>query len=122
MWVTVVAQQMVDAQAAGVLFTGNPSSGARDEIVPDASWVWEAIVGGSVTPDHIAADKATDAIREIVIGDKAVMTTRSDTGTVDNAVTSNLARRPRRLEPEVRCRRRGGGDEVHGPEDGGIPS
>ena len=46
----------------------------------------EAIVGGLVTPDHIVADKATDAIKEIKIGNKAVMTTLIDTGTVESEV------------------------------------
>ena len=92
-WMAVVVQQMVAAEAAGVLFTANPMTGARDEIVLDASWgLGEAIVGGSVTPDHIVADKATDAIREIKIGDKAVMTTLSDTGTVESEVEENKRR------------------------------
>jgi pyruvate,water dikinase len=92
-WMAVVVQQMVAAEAAGVLFTANPMTGARDEIVLDASWgLGEAIVGGLVTPDHIVADKATDAIREIKIGDKAVMTTLSDTGTVERKVDENKRR------------------------------
>lgn len=92
-WMAVVVQQMVDAEASGVLFTANPMSGARDEIVLDASWGFgEAIVGGLVTPDHIVADKTTDAIREIKIGCKAVKTTLSDTGTVESAVEENKRR------------------------------
>ncbi len=86
-WMAVVVQQMVDAQAAGVLFTANPMSGARDEIVLDASWgLGEAIVGGLVTPDHLVVNKTTDAIKEIKIGDKAVMTTLSNTGTIESEV------------------------------------
>ena len=92
-WMAVVVQQMVDADAAGVLFTANPLTGARDEIVLDASWgLGESIVGGSVTPDHIVADKTTDAIREIRIGDKAVMTTRTDTGTAETKVDERRRR------------------------------
>lgn len=56
----VVVQAMVPAEAAGVLFTANPMSGAREEIVLDAAWgLGDAIVSGLVTPDHIVADKAT---------------------------------------------------------------
>jgi pyruvate,water dikinase len=92
-WMAVVVQQMVDAEAAGVLFTANPMTGARDEIVLDASWgLGEAIVGGLVTPDHIVVDKATDAIKEIKIGDKAVMTTQTDTGTVEREVEKSKRR------------------------------
>jgi phosphohistidine swiveling domain-containing protein len=86
-WMAVIVQQMVDAESAGVLFTANPLTGARDEVVLDASWgLGEAIVGGSVTPDHMVVDKATDAIKQIVIGDKAVMTVQTETGTVERDV------------------------------------
>lgn len=50
----VVVQRLVPAEAAGVMFTANPITGARDETVIDASTgLGEAIVGGLVTPDHI---------------------------------------------------------------------
>jgi phosphohistidine swiveling domain-containing protein len=49
----VVVQRMVPAETAGVLFTANPVSGARDEVVVDASpGLGEAVVSGLVTPDH----------------------------------------------------------------------
>jgi pyruvate,water dikinase len=89
----VIVQQMVAAESAGVLFTANPVTGSRDEIVLDASWgLGEAIVGGLVTPDHIVVDKATDAIKEIVVGNKAVMTTLTDTGTVESEVEETKRR------------------------------
>jgi pyruvate,water dikinase len=48
-----VVQQMVASEVAGVLFTANPVTGARDEIVVDASpGLGEAVVSGLVTPDH----------------------------------------------------------------------
>ena len=56
----VVVQEMVDAEAAGILFTANPINGRRDEMVINAAWgLGEAIVGGLVSPDTIIADKAT---------------------------------------------------------------
>ena len=51
----VVVQRLVAAEAAGVLFTANPVSGARDEIVIDAtSGLGESIVAGLVTPDQVS--------------------------------------------------------------------
>jgi phosphoenolpyruvate synthase/pyruvate phosphate dikinase len=48
----VVVQELVSADAAGVLFTANPLTGARDELVVNAAWgLGEAVVGGLVTPD-----------------------------------------------------------------------
>lgn len=50
---SVVVQKMVDARAAGVLFTRNPVTGADDEIVIEATLgLGEALVSG-----HVAAHK-----------------------------------------------------------------
>lgn len=50
----VIVQQMVAAEVAGVMFTANPVTGARDETIVEASaGLGEALVGGLVTPDHI---------------------------------------------------------------------
>ena len=60
----VVIQEMVDAEAAGILFTANPINGRRDEMVINAAWgLGEAIVGGLVSPDTIVADKATGKVK-----------------------------------------------------------
>src|ERR1051326_3343118 len=49
----VVVQRMVDADVAGVLFTANPVTGARGELVVNASpGLGESVVSGLVTPDH----------------------------------------------------------------------
>jgi phosphohistidine swiveling domain-containing protein len=54
----VVVQQMVPAEVAGVMFTANPITGARDEIVIDASpGLGEAVVSGQVTPDRFVLRK-----------------------------------------------------------------
>jgi pyruvate,water dikinase len=77
----VVVQAMVLAEAAGILFTANPMSGARDEIVLNAAWgLGEAIVGGLVTPDQVVVDKATGAIKQIDWR-QVVMTVPAATGT-----------------------------------------
>src|SRR5690606_30528093 len=49
----VVVQRLVASEAGGVMFTANPVTGARDEVVIDASsGLGEAVVAGLVTPDH----------------------------------------------------------------------
>lgn len=51
--IAVVVQQMVAAEAAGVLFTANTVTGAREEMVIAANpGLGEAVVAGLVTPDH----------------------------------------------------------------------
>ena len=55
--IAVVVQRMVDAAAAGVMFTADPVSGDRNRIVVDASGgLGEAVVSGRVTPDHYELD------------------------------------------------------------------
>lgn len=53
----VIVQNMVHAEAAGVLFTANPVTGHRNQMVVDASpGLGEAVVSGLVTPDHYVLD------------------------------------------------------------------
>ncbi|MFC9997189.1 PEP/pyruvate-binding domain-containing protein [Nocardia sp. NPDC127526] len=59
--IAVVVQRMVDAASAGVLYTANPVTGKRSEIVVEATpGLGEAVVSGTVTPDHysLTADGA----------------------------------------------------------------
>lgn len=75
----VVVQELVPAEAAGVLFTANPLSGARDELVVNAAWgLGETVVGGQVTPDTYVVERAGGGVIERRIGDKTVMTVRTD--------------------------------------------
>ncbi|MFG1964550.1 PEP/pyruvate-binding domain-containing protein [Nonomuraea sp. NPDC049028] len=72
--IAVVVQRMVQSEAAGVLFTANPVTGDRTQIVVDASsGLGEAVVSGLVTPDHYVLDASgrvasfTPGRREVVI-------------------------------------------------------
>jgi pyruvate,water dikinase len=84
----VVVQQLIPADAAGVLFTANPVTGARDELVINAAWgLGEAIVSGRVTPDTIVIDKQTGAITSQQIASKEVMTVCLRDGTREEPVS-----------------------------------
>ena len=55
--IAVVVQEMVDAEFAGVMFTAEPVTGDRSEVVVDASsGLGEAVTAGLVTPDHYVLD------------------------------------------------------------------
>ncbi len=85
--IAVVVQQLVPADAAGILFTANPMTGARDEVMINAAWgLGEAIVGGHVTPDTIVIDKQTGAPKSQDLADKDVMTVRLAEGTREEPV------------------------------------
>ncbi|MEM7791282.1 MAG: PEP/pyruvate-binding domain-containing protein [Verrucomicrobiota bacterium] len=67
----VVVQELVPAEAAGVLFTANPQTGADDEMVVEAAWgLGEAIVSGAVQPDRIRLDRQNGCVLDYAISDK----------------------------------------------------
>ncbi len=91
----VVVQELVAADVAGVLFTANPITGARHQVMINASWgLGEAIVSGLVTPDSLIVDKATGQIVAQEITDKVVMTVRSAGGTHEVPVPIGQRRKP----------------------------
>ena len=72
----VVVQQMIDAAAAGVMFTANPITGSRNETVIDASpGLGEAVVSGAVNPDHFVVNTVDDSLVTRRLGDKRIMIT-----------------------------------------------
>ena len=56
--IAVVVQRQVDARRAGVMFTVDPATGARDRLVIEASMgLGESVVSGAVSPDRYVVDK-----------------------------------------------------------------
>jgi phosphohistidine swiveling domain-containing protein len=91
---SVIVQLLVDADVAGIMFTANPITGRRDEVLISASWgLGEAIVSGQVTPDTVIVEKATGQIRSYEIADKTVMTVRVADGTEERSVPDKLRRK-----------------------------
>ena len=67
----VAVLTMVDARAAGVMFTVNPVNGDESKVAIEAGFGFgEAVVSGNVTPDRYLVDKVTLEIEERVISDK----------------------------------------------------
>ena len=70
----VVVQIMVPADVAGILFTANPATGERTEMIVNASFgLGEAVVGGQVTPDTFIVDRESKNVKETMIGPKEQM-------------------------------------------------
>jgi pyruvate,water dikinase len=69
----VVVQVLVPSEVSGVLFTANPLTGHRGQIVIDASFgLGEAVVSGQVEPDHFVVDTASFRIEARHLGEKAI--------------------------------------------------
>jgi hypothetical protein len=91
----VIVQQMVEASAAGILFTCNPVTGARDEVVINASWgLGEAIVSGRVSPDTITLDKQNGQVKSVEVAEKLLMTVPAAVAAITQAVPSELRQLP----------------------------
>ena len=67
----VVAQIMVPSEVSGILFTANPATGERSEMIVNASFgLGEAVVGGHVTPDTYVVDRESLTATQTMIGPK----------------------------------------------------
>jgi len=65
----VVVQAMVNARAAGVVFTADPVSARRDLLVIDAvAGLGEALVSGEATPDHYGVHRSGAIVRRQLTG------------------------------------------------------
>jgi len=102
--ISVGVQMMVDAKSAGVMFTLNPVTGDRSQIVIESSWgLGESVVSGSVTPDEFVVDKETLRIIERRISEKTVERIRDPkTGeTVEVEVPPERRRAPSLTDEEI---------------------
>jgi pyruvate,water dikinase len=69
----VVIQKMIASESSGILFTANPVTGRRDEMVIEASFgLGEAIVSGQVDPDHYVVNALEWKIIERKLGAKEI--------------------------------------------------
>lgn len=92
----VVVQALVPADAAGVLFTANPLTGSRGEMLINAAWgLGDALVSGELTPDSLVVDKARRTVLRQQVSDKATMTVAAPVGgTREEPVPADRRRQP----------------------------
>ena len=65
--ISVGVQKIVDARAAGVMFTLNPTNGDPSKVVIEANWgLGETVVSGICNPDKYVVDKVTKEIERKV--------------------------------------------------------
>ncbi|MEZ2389497.1 PEP/pyruvate-binding domain-containing protein [bacterium RCC_150] len=94
----VVVETMIESEASGVMFTANPGTGRRDEIMVSAAWgLGESVVSGAVSTDDYVVDKTSWTPKSQFVADKAVMTVYSaqpdgDSGTIQRPVPDSRRR------------------------------
>ncbi|XYH94680.1 PEP/pyruvate-binding domain-containing protein [Sorangium sp. So ce1128] len=120
----VVVQRMIPAEVAGVLFTANPVTGARDEIVIDASpGLGEAVVSGLATPDHYVLRRSHLGLRIVARrrGRREVLVRpRADGGTEQVSASADEAPDPALPDATLRALARLGAAvarHFRGPQD-----
>jgi pyruvate,water dikinase len=102
--IAVVVQRQVESRSAGVMFTVNPATGERGELVIEGSFgLGEAVVSGSVSPDRYIVEKATLAIRRREVHHKELVIEYAPDGggTRQRALSEEEAVRPVLADEEV---------------------
>lgn len=98
----VLVQRLVPADVSAVVFSANPVTGERGEVVINASWgLGESIVGGTVTPDTYVVHRASGAVVERRIAEKRRMTVAIPGGTREVDVPRCLRAKPALNEPHI---------------------
>lgn len=90
-----VVQKMVNADVAGVMFTANPITSARDEIVIESNWgLGESLVSGEAIVDYFVLTRDTPPrIKEKRVQNKNIMVTidrEKGTGRKKYELTGNM--------------------------------
>ena len=98
----VLVQQLVPSDVSAVVFSANPITGSRDEIMINANWgLGESIVGGTATPDMFVVQKGSMQITSRDIASKTCMTVMTHNGTAETDVPHDLRSVPSLTEAEV---------------------
>jgi len=72
-FISVGVQKMVNSRAAGVMFSINPVTGVKNEIVIEGNYgLGETVVSGAVNPDDFILDKETLEIKERRLARKTI--------------------------------------------------
>ncbi|MEO6397301.1 MAG: PEP/pyruvate-binding domain-containing protein, partial [Tepidiformaceae bacterium] len=93
--IAVLVQSLVPSDVSAVVFSANPVTGSRDEVMINASWgLGESIVGGSVTPDTFVINKDNLELAWRDISRKERMTVMTAAGTAEIEVPAELQLKP----------------------------
>ncbi|MGB5504143.1 MAG: PEP/pyruvate-binding domain-containing protein [Polyangiales bacterium] len=83
----IVVQRMVDARAAGVLFTAHPVNARRDQVVIDAvTGLGESLVSGQATPDHWLVGRDGSVLARELQGSEPILSDAELARLVDGAL------------------------------------
>jgi pyruvate,water dikinase len=88
----VAVLKMVNARAAGVLFTADPNTGDLSKMILEANWgLGESVVSGELMPDVFVLRKDTLDILEKKLGKKSKYVTCKEWGVAEEACPADLS-------------------------------
>jgi pyruvate,water dikinase len=101
--IAVVVQRQVASTRAGVMFTVNPATGSREELVIEGAFgLGEAVVSGSVSPDrYLVAKPAMSITRREVRRKELAIEEQPNGGTVRRELSEREGMRPVLSDEEV---------------------
>ncbi len=80
----VAVLKMVNARAAGIIFTADPNTGDTNRMIVEANWgLGESVVAGKIIPDVYILDKKSLEIRERKLGQKSEYVVCREAGVAD---------------------------------------
>jgi pyruvate,water dikinase len=75
--ISVIVQKMVQSEVSGVMFTVNPVTNDKEQVIIEAVWgLGEMMVQGSVVPDHYVVQKDTFSILSKEVSDQKIQLTK----------------------------------------------
>ena len=99
----VIVQRLVEADAAGVAFSIDPITGARDRIVIEANFgLGESVVGGHVNPDGFNVSKTTGEVVQRRISTKQFRSILAGNGSQLEPMPEDLKLRPSLSDEAIR--------------------
>lgn len=91
--VAMVMMRMIDAEAAGVLFTRHPVTGANERVIESAWGLGEAVVSGLVTPDRFRVGIDGEILERTAGRKDFVVRYAKEGGTIERPVAEEEQRR-----------------------------
>jgi len=98
----IVMMRMVDADAAGVLFTRNPMTGANERVIESAWGLGEAVVAGLVTPDLFRVSAAGEILERTPGRKDIAVRFAPGGGTAEQPVAAEDVHRPSLTDAHLR--------------------
>jgi pyruvate,water dikinase len=88
----VAVLKMVNARAAGIVFTADPNTGDTSRMIIEANWgLGESVVGGEAMPDVYVLEKESLEILEKKLGKKSRYVTCQELGVAEQDCPADLS-------------------------------